>query len=117
MAAATWYQWQERDAPGAACGGMPQLRFCSRGVVGLEHPVADGAGDGDVEPERKDPAGELAVDGEMIGPAGDEGEENKGQTNCGEDDVGDEQDEIDGPHGTLAAVAGGIIGHMVGHIG
>src|ERR1700739_4008154 len=68
----------------------------------VDHKGDDYAGDGDVEPEGKGPAGDGAVLVEFCEPGATEGDEDQGDDDDGEDGVGDEQSEIDGEKPALA---------------
>ncbi len=56
-----------------------------------QHGVDDDAGDGDVEPDGKGPAGEASMGGEAAGEREEEGDEDHRKGDDGEEDVGGEQ--------------------------
>ncbi len=75
---------------------------CLRRVEMIEHPIDDDTGDGDVEPKGERPACDGFVAIELFTESAAEGHEYKRDDGDGENDMGDEDEEVDGAHPTLA---------------
>ncbi len=85
-------------------------------VDGSLHEVDDDSGDGDVEPDGEGVAGELLVGGEASGEGEEKGDEDEGQCNHGEQDVGGEELPVEGPPGAEAVEMGVAVESMVGDV-
>lgn len=67
-----------------------------------EKEVDEDAGDGDVEPERKGPAGDGFVAAEASAQRERQSDEHERNDDCGEDGMADEKREIRGANGAVA---------------
>lgn len=89
-----------------------------RGVELIDEEVDDNAGDGNVEPEGESPAGDEAMFVETREPGPAESDDDERNDDNGENGVGREDGEIDGPNPALTLEMDDLVNaHVVDQVG
>lgn len=87
-------------------GGCERGVETPSGVVGVQQEVNEYSRHGDVEPDGIGPLGYFLVGEELARGGEEQGPGDEGHHHHGENDVGDEYEEIDGPNPALACKFG-----------